>query len=136
MANRFSEGFNGFKMKKIIYISIIILFVNGCTKELVISNPGYTIGVIYEYVPGWAEGPTSVRFEYVVNNKTYHTGYTNGDHGWKIPGNAGYKQGDMFMVQYDIENIKIARMLFDYPVKDTTDYERYIEQFRINPPKK
>jgi hypothetical protein len=122
--------FVNFNKSVLFFTLVILVFISSCEKDENIENPDYTIGTIYEYVPGWADGPTSVRFEYYINDKKLNKGYNNGENGWQIPGNAGYKSGDMFMVEYDLNKTDLARMLFDYPVKDSTDYYRYYKELK------
>jgi len=132
-------------MNNFKYIIISILFVPiliHCKKENV-ANPGYAIGVIYgydshNYFPYW-EG-AQINYTFIVNGKQYDNQYSNRQGGkeWKIPASGNYKQGDQYMVQYNEfnpgANPQSSRMLFSYPVKDSSDYKRYITIFATNPP--
>jgi hypothetical protein len=118
---------------KIIIIAAFFSFASmGCEKDVLIQKPGYCIGIVDFYAYGH---PSShITFEYTVSNIKYYASYGDGQNGWSVPNYKGYKTGDQFMVQYDLNNPNTARMLFNYPVKDSTDYKRYVEQFNTTPP--
>lgn len=42
--------------------------------------------------------------------------------------------GKDYVVVYDSVNPENCILLFYYPVKDSTDFAKYIEEFKINPP--
>jgi len=48
--------------------------------------------------------------------------------GFKRPHNK-IKKGDRFLVLYLPEKPKTAIMLFDYPIKDSADFKRYVKKF-------
>ncbi len=50
------------------------------------------------------------------------------------PSNPAEQIGKQFMVVYDYKKPENCILLEDYPVQDSTDYIRYIEEFRKNPP--
>ena len=110
----------------------------GCTKEVLINNPNYAIGIVTGYVQGYTGDNSHIYFEFSVNNNSYYNSYGDGVNGWNVPKGENYKKGDQFMVQYDLANLgksTSSRMLFNYPVKDSSDYRRYIQEFKTNPPK-
>jgi hypothetical protein len=96
----------------------------------IINNPAYSIGLISSYTP-----PSSahVAFEYNVKGTMMWKGYSNGAHRWNVPSN-GVHIGDEFMVQYDSLDPGSARMLFSYPLKDSTDFKKYVTLFKKSPP--
>lgn len=121
--------------KLIIVFCFLLIVAAQCKKDpLTIANPGYAIGVIDAYSPHGGAAPSFIYFHYTVKNNTYNIKYGNLQNGWYIPGYANYKTGDQYMVQYDTQNTKIARMLFNYPVNDSTDYKNDVILFKTNPP--
>lgn len=127
---------------KIIIISIIIALSFIQCKKYKVENPDYAIGIINFYTPRHLASATSalINYKFVVNGKEFNTQYANraGGKERKVPPNGNYKEGDLFMVQYDKNNPDgplCNRMLFDYPVKDSSDYRYYVTEFLTNPPK-
>ncbi|WP_429412741.1 hypothetical protein [Roseimarinus sediminis] len=47
----------------------------------------------------------------------------------KYPSNIKVQRDERFLVTYLPNNQKKAIMLFDYPIKDSTDYKRYVKEF-------
>jgi len=47
----------------------------------------------------------------------------------------GVKRGDKYIVAYSNKNVKNSVMLFEYSIKQDGDFEKYIEKFKVNPPK-
>jgi hypothetical protein len=118
---------------QIIAIAAFFSFASmGCEKDVLIQKPGYCIGIVGFYAYG--KSGSQIAFEYTVSNIKYYADYGDQTNGWSVPNYKGYKAGDLFMVQYDLNNANTARMLFNYPVKDSTDYKRYVEQFKTTPP--
>ena len=123
-------------MRKILIIfSFCFGLLIGCKKDPVtISNPGYAIGIVLYYLIDNGRTSSQIEYNYYVNNKLYDNGYVDSHNGWSVPNHASYQKGDQFMVQYDQNNIGFSRMLFSYPVKDSADYIKYVNQFKTNPP--
>ncbi|MFI5221378.1 MAG: hypothetical protein ACHQK8_03555 [Bacteroidia bacterium] len=119
----------------LFFCAAIFLLVNvQCKKDnIVFPNPGYAIGIIDAYAPQYKTA-SNIQFEFSIASQKYYVTYHSGDNGWYVPGSGNYKIGDKYMVQYDQSNPNTARMLFDYPVKDSTDYIKYVNQFKTNPP--
>jgi hypothetical protein len=128
-----------------IILSFLCSFVFiGCKKKnYAISMPAYAIGTIVYYNDNNWGGDNSVEYSFIVNGEEYGNNYTNANWGikWAIP-NAHYKKGDMFMVEYDkgCENKdkcndgEESRILFNYSVHDSSDYNNYVSQFAVSPP--
>ena len=114
--------------------TIVLLVCFNCKKEkVVIANPLYAIGTIIY----WQHPPSNVakiEFQYYGGGSLTVIGYDNQQFGWTVPNSGNYQGGDKFMVQFDPNNLEHARMLFDYPVKDTTDYLNDVNQFKNHPP--
>ena len=108
-----------------------------------IDNAQYAIGVVYEYQGGNQHNSALINYTFVANNCNCRNQYTNKEYGskWEVPSVYSITKGNMFMVQYNPNNIcstqgfdDNSRMLFDYPVKDSSDYVKYVNQFKTNPP--
>jgi len=129
-------------MKRIKYIFISLIFISiliQCRKPN-LGNPGYAIGIVNYFEPGGFSTSKLINYSFFINGKKYGNQYSNraGGKKWKIPISGDYKQGDQYMVQYNKDNpscMTCSRMLFDYPVKDSSDYRRYVNEFDTNPPK-
>jgi hypothetical protein len=50
-----------------------------------------------------------------------------------LSSNTDY-EGKRFVVIYDSLNYKNCILLFDFPIRDTTDFVRYMELFKSSPP--
>ena len=92
-----------------------IIFYNG-------GDGGFVGGVIRSS----PHGP-QVHFSYFVNNKEYeqHDEYVL---------EVGQKEGDKFLVAYYIDKPQKSIMLFRYPVKNSSDYQKYLEEFKTKRP--
>jgi len=93
----------------------------------------YTIGKVEEYFAmtyGPGHNHSSIRFSYKVLGSDYLE-----DSEYKVPDKNGPMKGSLFMAIYLPNNPENCILLLDYPVKDSSDYKKYIEQFKSNPPK-
>ena len=116
---------------------ISLLFIK-CKKDS-IDNPGYAIGIINYYKPRVFPNSAFVDYSFNVNLNQYGNQYGNRSGGkkWYIPPYGNYTQGDKYMVQYNKDNpsgIHCSRMLFNYKVNDSLDYEAYVKMFQTYPP--
>lgn len=111
---------------------LILLFCSSCslTDLKIINTPAYSIGIVDVYTP---PSNAHVTFYYEVRGKPEVTSYGDGFHHWNVP-SSGVHVGDKYMVQYDSLDLSTARMLFSYPVKDSTDYKKYVTLFKTKPP--
>jgi len=130
------------KIKCITMSLLFILTLTQCKKDK-INDPGYAIGVINYYTPRYIYPNTSgaqINYTFFVNGKEYDCQYSNKQGGkeWKIPASGNYNKGDQYMVQYNItdpgKNPQSSRMLFNYKVNDSLDYEAYVKMFQTYPP--
>ena len=95
------------------------------------KNGRYTIGTVIEYGSHNFSGSSQyIVISYKVQGIEYQT---NSD--YYVPFKNGPKEGEMFMAMYLPNEPKKCALLFDYPVKDSSDYKRYAEEFKKNPPK-
>jgi hypothetical protein len=127
------------KTRVIIFIGVMLaVFLPHCKKE--INKPGYAIGQVNYYAPGSKGKWSEINYTFYVNGTEIDNHYTNraGGKKWKVPHDLNCKNGDRFVVQYNLENPgdnKFSnRMLFAYPVKDSIDFKSYLEEFTTDPP--
>ena len=45
------------------------------------------------------------------------------------------KEGERYVVLYYNQDVNKSNMLFLYPIKEDSDFEKYLEEFKDNPPK-
>jgi hypothetical protein len=137
------------KRKEIIEFSLFILGVIGIVifkisdnkkNKEIFTDQGYAIGIIKQYYPGQAyvvlrqltiRTPT-ITFVYNIDEIQYSQNY--GSDTFYVPNDNGIKKGDMYIVVYNLKKPKEARMLFDFPIADSTDLKRYIQEFKTKPP--
>ncbi len=123
----------------ILCIVGIILFKNFFKKETeeIMQKGEYTTGTVLVFSsskptihapktvnqPGQAQ---SIKFEYFVDGKKYIHTY-GGNKGY-VP-SKGVKIGQKYLVKYLKRDPHKSRMLFDYPIKDSADFSRYVNKF-------
>ena len=94
----------------------------------------YTIGEVEEFFPvnygGGVRTSPEIKFYYNVNGKEYLE-----ESFYNVPDKNGPMKGSLFIAIYLPNNPENCILLLDYPVKDSSDYKNYIEQFKSNPPK-
>ena len=131
-----------------LIVGIGLIYVLHKEKEdnkIIIDNSQYTIGKITFYsssksgiiVPKIVHSnpkPTSVDYKYLVDTIEYENGYPSGNGISYIP-DSGVQKGNKYLVIYNEKNPKESRMLFEYPIKDSKDFERYIKELKNNPKK-
>ncbi|MFA6922994.1 MAG: hypothetical protein WC223_01960 [Bacteroidales bacterium] len=130
----------------IIIISfILILILNKTTQkenDKIISNGSYTIGTVSVYSSGKGaiiapkiinspSNPPWVKYTYTVNNKIYNNRYNAGN--YKMPF-EGVNEGERYLVVYKKDKPEKSLMLFDYPIRNDSDFEKYMEEFKKHPP--
>jgi len=127
---------------------IIVFFVTRAQKNYnnkILNNAQFTIGKVTFYsssksgiiVPKIVHSnpkPTSVDYKYLVDTIEYENGYPSGNGISYIP-DSGVQKGNKYLVIYNEKNPKESRMLFEYPIKDSKDFERYIKELKNNPKK-
>ncbi|MDX8338182.1 hypothetical protein SLH46_03235 [Draconibacterium sp. IB214405] len=133
-------------IKRIFTISIIILTVivgmnhrnNGKSeKENLLKNGLFAIGEIIDYsspksalaAPNVSSTgkPAELQFSVRINEQEYICDYDE----WsgEIP-HEGIEVGNKYLVLYPKDfSSKEFRMQFDYPIKDSTDFKRYVVEF-------
>ena len=135
-------------MKHLI-IFILLTFLafscsyQGSTKKE-IKKPEYSIGYIDAYSDG-SEGRPAIGYHYKAGGIKESNDYPDTLFGkkWHVPAKMNYHEQDKFMVEYDatetgslhkMMDFPTSRMLFDYPVKDSADFKKYIEMFKTKRP--
>ena len=125
---------------------VILIFVLRLQKEgneRIINNGEFTIGEVTFYssrksgfiVPdgtGSTAKPSEVSIKYTIDTNIYKNRYNNGPGISHIP-NTGIQEGEKYLVIYNKNNPSKSRMLFKYPIKDSSDFERYVKDLKNNP---
>jgi hypothetical protein len=139
--------------KKILGYILLLIFATGFyimvmrgnkhENQIIFSNPGYTIGEIIYFsdakgaivVPNAITAPakpSEIKFKYTVNGNDIENNYVAGE--FKVP-SSGPIAGEKYIVIYLKSNPRKSRMLFEYPLKDNVDFDKYLFEFKIAPPK-
>jgi hypothetical protein len=112
--------------------------------KAIFSNPSYTVGEVtfFSESKSALQIPKSgincpkqdayVKYKYVVKGDSYEA-YTEGRN-FIFP-NPNPKKHEKYIVIFLKSEPRESIMLFDYPIRDTTDFVKYLEIFKINPPK-
>ena len=122
------------KRKLLIFLIPALLSIACKSSKLKIENPIYGIGTIVYYKPATADTKSLIDFTYTDNGKMLGVNYHNTDKGWVVPDIGIYNAGDTYMIEYDGENLQNCRMLFGYPVSDSSEYRSYAKLFKDSPP--
>lgn len=133
----------GYIILGIIGVVVILLLrqMNHRENQKIFNDPEYAIGELTYFsnsvgsvgVPGRITSPghsSDVRFTYSVNLHIIETKYT-GDN-FNIP-SSGPKIGERYLVIYQKTNPTNSRMLFDYLIKDSSDFVKYRATLKKNP---
>lgn len=140
------------KKMEIIKLLIFLLCIGGffLLKEVsknetdrIFKNGKYVIGIVTEFSSGSGSliaprllnqpgMPAYVKYKYTIKSKVYIKRYDANT--TKIP-LKGVKAGDKYLVIYHKKDPKKSRMLFDRPIKDSSDFERYVKDLKNNPEK-
>jgi|GEM_PF-1203631 len=129
----------------IIAVIFIIISNNINRKKIaeIVSNSSYTIGTVQFYssqkgaalyvpkVISSSTQPADVKFSYNVNGEKYTNRYDEAF--FKMP-SEGIQKGEQYLVIYNVRHPDKSLILFDYPIKNETDLDRYMEKFKTNPP--
>jgi hypothetical protein len=92
----------------------------------------FTIGKVVEYgartYGPYGGSSAFIKFVYNIYAIEFKT-----ESDYNVPENNGPKKGEQFMAIYLPDKPDECALLLDYPVKDSADYKRYIEEFKKNP---
>lgn len=127
---------------------IIVFFVTRAQKKYnnkILNNPQFTIGkvtffssskggVIVPKIVHSNPKPTNIFIKYLIDTTEYENRYSSGPGISYIP-DTGIQKGDKYLVVYNEKNPKESCMLFEYPIKDSGDFERYVKDLKNNPEK-
>jgi len=129
------------KNRQILIVSILVIFIaygyNQLRENKKSDDLGkiemYTIGKVVEYSPRALQADPSspgLKFSFQVQGKDYLE-----ESFYDVPDKNGPQAGSLFMAVYLPRDPQICTLLLDYPVKNTGDYNKYIEEFKIHRPK-
>jgi hypothetical protein len=76
--------------------------------------------------------PAYVEFSYRLDSTLIVNHYS--ENSFYIP-EAGVRVKEKYMVALDKNSPHNSFILFNYPIKDSTDFKRYLKGFKFNPPK-
>ena len=104
---------------------------NNARNRFLERNGLYTIGEVVEYGAHTITGSSQfIEITYKVKGIKYQV-----ISGYYVPFENGPSKGERFVALYLPNEPEKCALLFDYPIKDSTDFERYLEDFKKNPPK-
>lgn len=127
---------NVFKMSyrilSLIGVGIIIYFFTKSTNKFegeLIKNGKFAIGTFkgYSFSPGTRGGNRSFQYFFYDNEEKYQNG--GATFKGKYPSKNQRKtllKDDKFLIMYNLEG---SLILFDYPIKDSADFKRYVKEF-------
>nr|WP_297165627.1 hypothetical protein [uncultured Dysgonomonas sp.] len=116
----------------LIFLTLLYMFFHYLRKDSerkIANNLGYSIGVLKNITTAGTPMSIEVYFDFEANSRTYN--------GMKDSGKTiGYKAaviGNQYLMIYDTLNPENCQILFDYPIKDSSDFIRYLEEFKTKP---
>ncbi|MDR2037434.1 MAG: hypothetical protein LBQ60_05880 [Bacteroidales bacterium] len=115
-----------------IVIKIASRSIENDVKSL-LENCEYTVGTVKVFfIPNKPPDPY-LRYKYYVDGteiegREYHNLVLT-------RGMKGAEVDERYIVAYSKKNVKESVMLFKYPIKQAGDFEKYLEEFKINPPR-
>ena len=94
----------------------------------------FTLGKVIDYSArtyGTNGGSSAfLKFSFKVQGVKY-----TAESDYNVPDDDGPKSGSLFMAVYLPNTPKKCALLLNFPVRDSSDYKRYIEEFKVNRPK-
>ena len=112
----------------------------GDLRKKISNNIEYSIGTVTKYVGGHrgvivfnvkvTQGDPIINISFKVDTLQINTKSKG-----LLKSNMGGSVGKSYVVVYDATNPENCILLFDYPVNDSTDFARYMKEFKTNPPK-
>nr|WP_297165631.1 hypothetical protein [uncultured Dysgonomonas sp.] len=110
-------------------LALMIIWGRKSVGQQIERNTGYAIGT-YQYMSGLpTKGGTYLFISFDAKNKRFENITIKG----KLTSNTKALKGDLFLVIYDTLNPENCQILFDYPIKDSSDFIRYLEEFKTKP---
>ena len=90
----------------------------------------YTVGTVKTFfIPNKPPEPY-LRYKYNVDGNEFE-----GREYYKFLLHQGVEAGKQYIVAYSNKNVKKSVMLFEYPIEQDDDFEKYLEKFKVNPPR-
>jgi len=134
------------KIDKIVLVILIACLIGGFIliqfgskksikeREFLAFNGGFAIGA-FESRNMSNSSTYSISFNYSVNSKEYHGGDTrcfedSSEAADAFTNKDKAKPGDKFLVLYNNEKPKKSIIRLDYPIRDSSDFKRYVKEFK------
>ena len=126
--------------KNILIWGILLIFgiivYNIATRSLdnkiksILDDCGYAVGTVKTFfIPNNPPSPY-LRYNYNVGGTEFE-----GKEYYIFPPREGVEAGEKYIVAYSNNNMKKSLMLFKYPIKQEADFENYLEEFKVSPPR-
>jgi hypothetical protein len=116
-------------MKRLLFISCILLVLTSCNKDEIYDEPGYAIGTITKTLS--VSSVITYYYEYNVGNTTYK-GKKNG--GIDTSNGSGMV-GRQYLVVYKLSEPSNSDLNFRYPINSEQDFLDLVAGFKDKPPK-
>ena len=124
-----------------LFLLLIVVFVQYdrySVKRNILKNPAYAVATIRHYTA--ASDRQSRTGSNVFISFTYEGKHIDTDskvplenNGRVIESGKDYK-GEKFLVIYNKDNPEECILLFNYPIRKETDFDRYMKRFETDPP--
>lgn len=101
------------------------------TRKEIEQNIGYAVGIFESKIQNKSlYGPTTtdILISFRANGKRWNTNIKG-----KSVDNEKAQKKALYLVVYDTLNPENCQILFDYPIKDSSDFLEYLEQFKNKP---
>ena len=105
-------------------------------REKLITNAAYSIGEVTYYLSGKSTmigkffnntgRDAEVEYHFIVGTNDYKNRYSS--YFGEVP-NDGVAVGERYLVLYNKDSLEQNRMYFKNPIKDSTDFKRYVQEF-------
>jgi hypothetical protein len=115
-------------MKRLIFISLILLALTSCNKDEIYDEPGYAIGKITSSISAFSS--VTYYYEYQAGNTTLKGSKTGVDisNGYSVVGRQ-------YLVVYKLSEPKKNDLNFRYPIYSEQEFLDLVAKFQDNPPK-
>jgi len=116
-------------MKRLIFISILLLTLTSCKKEDIYDDPGYAIGKITKSISAFSA--IVYYYEYEVGTTTYK----GNKKGVDILTSGSSVVGLQYLVVYKLSEPDKSDLNFRYPIFSEQEFLDLVAGFKNNPPK-
>lgn len=112
----------------------------GDIRKNILNNIEYSIGTVTKYVGGH-RGIFGANIKVTQGDPVIQISFKTKEHqiNTKSKGLLSSDKeccvGNKYLVVYDSTNPETCMLLFDYQINDSADFEKYMEEFKTNPPK-